>query len=128
MKNRFTAIIVLSLFFIKIYAQGDTLHIYYKGVKTKMGNSNKAMIRKWTDSLKGKKTDIQVLAYYSDEKFKQRAQKRADELSQLLKGNTPGMINITSISLVKSIKSQHSKIDVIYAPSLIIEQSGARGG
>ena len=129
MKTRFKAIIILSIFFTKLSAQSDTLHIYYTGVDTMLRDSNETMMRKWTKGLKGKKTNIQVIAYYSDEAFKNDAQKRAGDLSRMLKRKAPRVINITFIGLAKSPALQRPKVDLIYTPAPIkLRQSGGRGG
>jgi hypothetical protein len=102
------------LFSLKGFSQSDTLHIYYRGLETKVLDSTEAKIAKWAKSLNGKKVDIEVISYYNDAQFKKYSQERCDELFIIVNRKARELINITFIGPKKGAKSQRSKADIVY--------------
>lgn len=105
----------LVLFSMKGFSQTDTLHIYYRGLETKILDSTEAKIAKWAKSLNGKKVDIEVISYYNDAQFKKYSQERCDELFIIVNRKARELINITFIGPKKGAKSQRSMADIVYS-------------
>jgi hypothetical protein len=116
MKYPQIALLLLSAFFYSFQGQSqtDTLHIYYRGLETKIQDSTEAKIANWAKSLKGKKVDIEVLAYYNDAQFKKYSQERSDEIYIVINRKARDLINIKFIGPKKGAKSQRSMADIIY--------------
>lgn len=113
--NRFLLVLLgLTLLSFNAFAQSDTLHIYYRGLETKILDSTEAKIAKWAKSLNGKKVDIEVIAYYNDAQFKKYSQERCDELFIIVNRKARELINITFIGPKKGAKSQRSMADIVY--------------
>ncbi len=111
--------IILPLFIACLFsqnglAQSDTLHLYYRGLETKVYDSTEIKITNWAKSLKGRKVDIEVLAYYNDSKFKKYSQERSDELFIVINRKARDLINIKFIGPTKGAKSQRSVADIVY--------------
>ncbi len=111
---------IIVLLFISAFislstnSQTDTLHIYYRGLETKVLDSNETKIAAWAKSLNGKKVNIEVITYYHESQFKKYSQERADELFIILNRKARSLINITFIGPKKGEKSQRSIADIVY--------------
>lgn len=106
----------VTLLSLKGFSQTDTLHIYYRGLETKILDSTEAKIAKWAKSLNGKKVDIEVISYYNDAQFKKYSQERCDELFIIVNRKARELIHITFIGPKKGAKSQRSMADIVYRP------------
>jgi hypothetical protein len=102
------------LFSLNSNAQTDTLHLYYRGLETKIHDSTEAKIAAWAKSLKGKKVDVEVIAYYNDAQFKKYAQERSDELFIVINRKARDLMTIKSIGPKRGAKSQRSMADIVY--------------
>jgi hypothetical protein len=117
MFHRFVFLMILAvLFSIKGFSQSDTLHIYYRGIETKVQDSTEAKIAKWAKSLNGKKVDIEVISYYSDAQFKKYSVERCDELSLIINRKARDLINVKFIGPKKGVKSLRTRADIVYTP------------
>ncbi len=113
--TRIALLLCLSiLFFQNGITQTDTLHLYYRGLETKIQDSTEAKIAKWAKSLNGKKVDVEVLAYYNDAQFKKYSQERSDEIFIVINRKARDLINIKFIGPKKGAKSQRSMADIVY--------------
>ena len=50
--------------------QKDTIKLYYSGLSTKLLDSNEVKIGNWANALKGGKIDVEILAYFDKNEFK----------------------------------------------------------
>ena len=114
---KFKTLLTISIMACCAYpsvSQTDTLHIYYQGLQTKTLDSNETKIANWAKTLKGKRVDVTVLAYYEKMDYKKYAQERADEMFLSLNRKARDLITIKSIGPKKGQKHQRSTLDVVY--------------
>jgi hypothetical protein len=109
-----TFILILACCAFPSVSQTDTLHIYYQGLQTKTLDSNETKIANWAKTLKGKRVDVTVLAYYEKMDYKKYAQERADEMFLSLNRKARDIITIKSIGPKKGEKYQRSTLDIVY--------------
>jgi len=96
------------------YSQKDTLHIYYLGSQTNVLDSNDAKITKWAKSLKGKKTDVEIYAYYDKSDFKKFMAERADNIKTVVIRKARDFTTIQFSGPMKGEKWQRNRADIIY--------------
>lgn len=119
---------VLLLMVIKCntgYSQSDTLHLYYKGLDTKLPDTTEAKIVNWAKNMKGKHFDVNVIAWYDKNEFKEFAQTRSDEMFLVLNRKARELVTVQSYAPKKGVKSQRSTVDVIYTKTISAEEKAA---
>lgn len=104
----------------------DTVHLYYKGLATKMADSTEAKITAWAKNLKGQHTNVHVIAWYFESEFKKYSVERADEMFIMLNRKARDLMTLGPIETKKGKKSQRSTVDIIYSrPSGSSSESGS---
>jgi hypothetical protein len=121
MKYQFTffrliAFCSLMAISIESYSQQDTLHIFYKGLATQVLDSNYSKIGKWAESLKGKRHDVQIFAYYDVSDFKKIMAERVENVQTVVIRKARDFTNIKFAGPVRGKKSQRFVLDIVYSP------------
>jgi hypothetical protein len=108
-----------------VFSQTDTLRLYYKGLDTKVPDTTEAKIVNWAKARKGQHFDVAIVAYYDKGEFKQFAQTRSDEMFLVMNRKARELITIQSYEPKKGVKSQRSRVDIIYTKALTAEEKAA---
>ncbi|MES2678893.1 MAG: hypothetical protein V4635_03370, partial [Bacteroidota bacterium] len=103
------------------YSQKDTLHIYYKGLATLVLDSNYNKIGKWAEGLKGKRHEVEILAYYDVSDFKKIMAERAENVQTVVIRKSRDFTTIKFSGPTKGKKSQRAVLDIVYAPEGYVE-------
>jgi hypothetical protein len=103
------------------YSQKDTLHIYYKGLATLVLDSNYNKIGKWADAIKGKRYEVEILAYYDVSDFKKIMAERAENVQTVVIRKSRDFTTIKFSGPTKGKKSQRAVLDIVYAPEGYVE-------
>lgn len=100
-----------------VFAQKDTLRLYYSGLAVKLLDSNEVKIGKWANTLKGKHVDVEIHAYYDKGEFKQYAEQRLADVELVVIRKARDFITIKYNGPTKSSKSRRSYVDIVYTGS-----------
>jgi len=110
--------VILTLIFVSICiglnAQKDTIKLYYSGLSTKLLDSNEVKIGNWANALKGGKIDVEILAYFDKNEFKDIAEQRIGDVALVVTRKARDYTNITFQGPKKSDKSKRSRVDIVY--------------
>jgi len=121
MKDRSFPIIRLLLFCflfsnVTVFAQRDTLRLFYKGLQTELVDSNYNKISDWAKKLNGKRHTVEIISYYDFSDYKKGMIERAENVQMIVIRKARDFTNIISIGAIKGNNFQRAMVDIVYSP------------
>ncbi|MDI9341774.1 MAG: hypothetical protein QM534_14485 [Sediminibacterium sp.] len=84
----------------------------------KLADTSEAKIGEWSKKINGKKSDVEIYAYYETSDFKKFSQERLDEVYMVVIRKARDYVNVKDSKVVKGKKSQRNMVDIVYSNSM----------